>query len=247
MRIDITLPRGWEELTQEQLRFMLETMALATASKSDAAATEVEVRCLMHWGGLRLICRYGDGWLVRHSEEEGKLTAEQIAAAKGHLGWIREIPAYPVRLDTVDGAAAVEADLSAGFPLDSWLTCETLWQAYQLTEDEAQLKEMAATLYGRKGLRLTPGETIGVFYWWAAVKRMVADMFPHFFKPAGEGDQPSADDIRRGVDSQIRALTKGDITKEKDVLAMETMRALTELDALAREYDEMKAQCAVKN
>jgi hypothetical protein len=38
--------------------------------------------------------------------------------------------------------------------------------------------------------------------------------------------------------AQIRALTKGDITKESTVLKMDTWRALTELDALAREYDE---------
>jgi hypothetical protein len=41
------------------------------------------------------------------------------------------------------------------------------------------------------------------------------------------------------VDSQLRALTKGDITKEKEILAMDTWRALTELNALAREYEEL--------
>ena len=41
------------------------------------------------------------------------------------------------------------------------------------------------------------------------------------------------------MNAQIRALTKGDITKERDILNMDTWRALTELDALAREYEEI--------
>lgn len=37
----------------------------------------------------------------------------------------------------------------------------------------------------------------------------------------------------------IRALTKGDITKEREILALDTHRALTELDAQAKEYQEL--------
>ena len=44
--------------------------------------------------------------------------------------------------------------------------------------------------------------------------------------------------LKDAVNAQIRALTKGDVTKEKEVLAIDTWRALTELDALAKEYDE---------
>lgn len=40
------------------------------------------------------------------------------------------------------------------------------------------------------------------------------------------------------MNAQIRALTKGDITKEKEVLHLDTWRALTELDALAKEAEE---------
>ena len=41
------------------------------------------------------------------------------------------------------------------------------------------------------------------------------------------------------MNAQIRALTKGDVTKEAQILALDAMRALTELDALAREYEEL--------
>jgi len=68
-------------------------------------------------------------------------------------------------------------------------------------------------------------------------------MFPNFFKKVGgdsEAEPPSYDELRRNIDAQIRALTKGDITKEKEILSLDAMRALTELDAQAREYDEIR-------
>ena len=39
---------------------------------------------------------------------------------------------------------------------------------------------------------------------------------------------------------QLRALTDGDVTKEKEVLRLECWRALTELEAKAREAEELE-------
>ena len=42
--------------------------------------------------------------------------------------------------------------------------------------------------------------------------------------------------------SQLRALTGGDITKEEDVLNADTWSALSELNAKAREAEEMNRE-----
>ena len=42
------------------------------------------------------------------------------------------------------------------------------------------------------------------------------------------------------MNAQIRALTGGDITKEREVLKMDCWRALTELDAKAKDYEDMR-------
>ena len=39
---------------------------------------------------------------------------------------------------------------------------------------------------------------------------------------------------------QLRALTDGDVTKEKEVLRLECWRVLTELEAKAREAEELE-------
>ena len=75
-------------------------------------------------------------------------------------------------------------------------------------------------------------------------------LFPHFLRPAesaGSGSTPDYDTLRRNVDAQIRALTKGDVTKESQILALDTWRALTELDAQAREYEELNKRMSKKS
>lgn len=249
--LNLSVPKSWAELSQDQLRFLLQSMVdvqlanrnVGFASVDDYSAqtsAQVATLCFFKWTGLRLICAYADGWLVAHKGAEYKLTSGQVAAAISHLAWAKELPGEPVRLDVVDGAEAVPADISSGFTFDNWLSCETLWQAYQLTSDEDLLRQMAEILYRKPGIRPDAASTLGVFYWWAAVKAMVSDMFPNFFKPSGdEAEPPSAEGMRRNMDAQIRALTKGDITKESEILSMEAIRALTELDAQAREFDEL--------
>ena len=73
---------------------------------------------------------------------------------------------------------------------------------------------------------------------------------PHFLQPAAsvssenllEQGAPLGQRLQEAMNAQIRALTKGDITKEKQVLSMDTWRALAELDAQAKEYEELKRQ-----
>ena len=71
----------------------------------------------------------------------------------------------------------------------------------------------------------------------------------------GQNDPGSADgnllgatpaSVESAMNAQIRALTKGDVTKESEVLALDTWRALTELNAQAREYKELNAKMQSK-
>ena len=59
---------------------------------------------------------------------------------------------------------------------------------------------------------------------------------------------PNHLDIHKSMEeyAQIRALTKGDITKEKEILSLDTWRALTELNAQAKEYKQINAQINAK-
>lgn len=252
-RIDIVLPRSWQELSQTQLRQLLSVIVniqrinenKAWRDKEDYAASvsaQIQTRCVLLWCDMHVVCRYGRNWLVDIAGEEYVISAEAIAAAAARLDWVSLPPEVPVRLDSVDGEKAAPADLHTGLTFDKWLTCETLWQAYIARQDDHLLRQMAAHLYSKDDINIDDAETLGIFYWWVGVKNLYSRLFPHFFSPGTMtegGSAFDADSQRRSIDSQIRALTKGDITKESTVLAMDAFRAITELDALAREYDEL--------
>lgn len=253
-QLSLRAPQGWHELTQLQLRFLLATIARVNRANINArfrsqddfkhnVMAQVNTICLFRWNNLELIQPTENGWFVRHDGQELYLLAEQIAAATQFMNWTRDIPLEPVRLETVNGTHAVVADLSTGFSFDDWLACEALWQQYQMTQSNETLAAMAEILYRNEKIRLNEAESLGIFYWWASIKKMMAELFPNFFKvvdPNSVDGQPSYDDLRRSVDAQIRALTKGDVTKEAEILSLNAIRAITELDAQAREYDEIR-------
>ena len=107
---------------------------------------------------------------------------------------------------------------------------------------------MGRLLYDGEELMFGQAEKMNIFFWWTSLKAFFAKQFPNFFVPASApkdgnllGNTKSIGaQLQESMNAQIRALTKGDITKEKEVLAMDTWRALTELDALAREAEEWK-------
>lgn len=250
--LNLTAPTSWSELSQSQLDFLLRAISkvnhdnhnrpfLSVEDYTAQTAAQVAVYCLFQWNGVRVVTPYADAWLLAHGGREVVVSGGDIAAATDALAWISELPTEPVRLDRIDGADAIPADLGEKFSFDDWLSCETLWQGYQAVKSDSMLRQMAEILYNKPGITLSEHEALSIFYWWAGVKNLCNRLYPYFFQPAapGTGAEPTPDMLRRNMDAQIRALTKGDITKEELILSMPAHRALTELDALAREYDEL--------
>lgn len=250
--LNLTAPVSWKDLSDEQLDYLLRTIAKVNRANlnrhfrsvedfSAQTAAQVAVYCLFKWNSVKVITPYADAWLVTHDGQEFIVKAADIAAATAALAWVAELPDSPVRLDNIDGADAVDAELDDSFTFDDWLTCEALWQGYQIANSDKSLSRMAEVLYRKPDIKLREHETLSIFYWWSGLKNLCNRLYPNFFQsaPPGSAAEPDRDTIRRNMDSQIRALTKGDITKEALILEMPAHRALTELDALAREFDEL--------
>lgn len=90
-------------------------------------------------------------------------------------------------------------------------------------------------------LVMAPEERLGTFLWYTRVKKVMSESFPNFFRKADGNDGDftiSGREIESQYNIQLRALTDGDPTKEAAVLALDCWRALTELDAKARETKE---------
>jgi hypothetical protein len=132
-------------------------------------------------------------------------------------------------------------------PFETFLMAENLYQGFLHTRMDELLDELGSVLYGytqRHTFRAE--ERISIFYWYASLKEHLATTFSDFLQTRSDagatlmGGASLQQQLQRAMDTQIRALTKGDITKEQEILRMDTWRALAELNAQAREYQEIK-------
>lgn len=242
--INFLVPQGWHELSDRQLRYVYQLLA------NEFATDEVKTLCLLQWTGTKVIGRQDSGaYLLKKGKILFEVTPLTLAELLPHLDWLGSIPTVPVRLSKINRQHALPADFSE-VPFETFIICDNLYQGYLQTQNEDLLDQLGATLYG-KSMAFKPYERISIFYWFAALKDTFSRKFSDFFQPISTAtganllgsSTPSVEDA---MNAQIRALTKGDVTKEKEVLVLDTHRALTELNAQAREYKEQNAKTQSK-
>ena len=233
--IDLSIPKSWQELPDKELRYVFRLL------NGSFTITQVKARCLLRWAGMRVLRQEGALFVVRYKKQVFPISALQITEAISNLEWLGDFPSYPVRLSRIGFHRAVRADLQ-NVTFEDFLTLDNLYQGYLQTQKAALLHDMALILYQARFIRLTKEEATCIFYWFTSVKRYFASLFTHFFSTATDGEafSPSYKQLQDNVNTQIRALTGGDITKEREVLRMDCWRALTELDAKAKDYNELK-------
>jgi hypothetical protein len=234
--INLTIPKSWQELPDKELRFVFRLL------NGSFTLTQVKTRCLMRWAGMKVVRQDGALFIMRYRKQVFPISALQITEAISNLEWLGDFPVYPVRLSRICFHRAVNADLQ-NVSFEDFLTLDNLYQGYLQTQKENLLHDMALILYQARFIRLSKEEATSIFYWFTSVKRYFASLFTHFLGIAPTGGENAAlsyKQLQDNVNTQIRALTGGDITKERDVLRMDCWRALTELDAKAKDYDELQ-------
>ena len=242
----ISLPQSWSELSDQQLLFFFRQVA------RDLPLEEVLAICVCKWAHLSVLCRDDlHRVLVRQrtTKREVWLADWQLVFAMKTLKFLRQFAPMPVRIARLQGAVAQPADLQ-GVAFSDYLASENLYQGFLHTQSYDCLSDMARLLYPKLSDKaaLSKAELLSVFYWFASVKLYFSQLFPNFFSAVPEGNgnllgtAPTAigETLRQAMNAQIRALTSGDITKEARVLEMDCWRALTELDAKAKEAEEMR-------
>lgn len=175
------------------------------------------------------------------------LRLRQIQRATSVLDFLDSFAPIPVRIAKIGKYRALSADFEK-VPFEEFLYVENLFQGYLNTQSDELLLQMAQVLYASDHVKPSKAHLVGIFYWIASLKQYFASQFPNFYKPAtntdgnllGNGQPDIYHQLRESTNAMIRALTGGDITKEERILKMDTWRALTELDAKAREAEELR-------
>ena len=244
--MNINLPLSWSDLTDHQL------LDFFTLLSNDHSFEEILTLCLLRWGNLRVVRRLPSGdYLVKlraKPKTEAVLSLRKIHNATNTLAFLKSFPPFPTRITHICKAKAITADFQ-GVPFSTFISVDNYYQGFLQTQNYDLLRQTATLLYPSvKQETLTTAHCLMVFYWITSLKQYLARLFPHFLQSVprdpdnllGTSATAFGDTLRAAVNAQIRALTGGDITKENAVLEMDTWRALTELDAKAKECEDMK-------
>ena len=244
-QVAFDVPTCWEKLTQEQLRYVIRLLWLY--GEAPDWQERVKTAAFLHFCGLDVARRTDQGWLCR-VQKTGKaflLNPELLPSLLQHLDWICHAEQMNVRIEQVDGHRAVDFELRE-LMFGKYLMAENFYQAFLTGKDRQHLHSLAEILYavpdGSDTAAFTEEILTGVFLWFGAAKQLLGQWFPNFLKPAGEGGgSVTRENLYENTQAQIRLLTKGDVTKQKYILEQtDTWTALAELDALAKEAEEIK-------
>ena len=240
---NISLPTSWAELTDKQLHMVYNLFA------RDLSAAEVKTLCLVKWNGLKVLSQLPDKrFLIKREKEQVVLSTRQIQQATSVLDFLDSFAPMPVRIGRIGKYRALPADFEK-VPFEEFLFVENLFQGYLNTQQDELLLQMAQVLYASDHVKPSQAHLVGIFYWMVSLKQYFAGLFPNFYKPSsnnsssnllGNGQSNTYSQLRDTTNAMIRALTGGDITKEAAIMKMDTWRALTELDAKAREAEELR-------
>lgn len=231
--LKISTPKSWQELTPPQLRYILTLQAQGIPSGT------IQVSAFLHFAGLKIYKTEGEFLRLRAGMKVYRVKASDIAMAAMALDFITDPPTHPQLLPELAGKQAKDAELH-GVPFAHYLQMENYMQQYLRTKDATLLTPVLALLYEDNLQEEDIDDTARymVLHWYNGLKPFLAQTFSDLFCPAAgaEGEEP---DLRELMLAQIRALTGGDVTKEKQVLNVDTWTALAELNAKAREAKEV--------
>lgn len=238
--LKLSLPRSWKELTQDQLHYVC--TLLASGVKMD----ELKHYCFLHFGNFKVVSRWGEDWIIGIrtgfiSRREFFFSKEELAALSCRwLGWMDRQPEVVVRIVSEKRFKAINPYLH-GLPFEDYLVLENLWQGFLYSKESEPLDRMVRILY-QNDINAVPSVLrASTMLWFNAFKMFCFDHWPNLFSHSASGGEGEVD-VESITNMQIRALTGGDITKEKEILQMDVWRALTELDAKAKEAKEQRQQ-----
>lgn len=250
--INLFAPQSWHDLTQKQLRYVF--FLLATFADTTVVKTYMFVR----FTGIRVLCKNRFGWKCAYRPTNKRrykvfyLATWQINSFLKQLSWVDSTETMDNRLDVVQGLQAVHPLLQADaktkrvVSFGDYLCMEQQYQLFHCTRKAEHIDKLASFLYRRPDfsrptlLSLSPTEQVATLAWFAHIKYVMAHAFKHFFRKVNDAEEISELSVLDSINTQIRALTDGDVTKEQAVKTIDCWRALTELDAKAREADELR-------
>lgn len=245
--VQVSLPKSWHILNFRQAQIIGKFLAgglTTVAARAAAFFALADIQILATAGdGKSYLCR------LRHGDRRiFRLSVDEALDFSTEIEWIFTPPVMPWQPPL---SAYLSKRVSPWQPdfgnmmFGKYLELDSLLMGYIVGKRREMLGLLTASLFAPTSrsvdrVMTAPWLQMLALTWMLSVKNYLYTRFPNLFPQGeGDGDIPDPKAVRRAVDVQIRALTKGDATKEEQVLHLNLYRALAELDAQAREAYEL--------
>lgn len=246
--IDITMPKSWLELTAKIYKDVCKAFAAPHLSVLD-----IKIALMLRWEKMKVVKSEENNHII--SIKTGgtvqliKLSDDEIYNLSTIMNWLEDLPPVSLRPDMICGRRARDKGLES-LTFEQFIILDNTLQGYIATLDNKLLLQIGRILYPDNTLfgifrrfRPKPWQMTAILFWISGAKKLFAKRYPTFFQPtAGKQKRLDADIIRRNVETMLRALTKGDITKDRQIRDAPLYAALAELEAIAIESEKLKAK-----
>ena len=245
MKIELTAPRNFGEMTEKELRYLIDLLVAGQTEK------QIHVKCFIRFTGIKTIMNIGDTYYFVKPKMKGffKLTSEEVSNFATSFKYLTS------KYEGLTPFARIglyhPADkLLRNITFAKYIEAENHYQAYIFKKEDKYLVKLLTVLYfsNEKSMQrnATAADRTMCLLWFIGIKEYFARKFKYLFgKVQGNEEEEDGDPVPPNmyeiITNQVRMLTEGDITKNKQVLSSPTWDALTELDNKCREYKELKS------
>ena len=232
--LEIKMPTGYQDLNQKQLRYVYLLMS------QQRTADEIKTYCFLRFAGMMVLKRVAsEVYEVRSGMRTYNVSVASIAASLSVLDWLEKPAPFPTRLEQIGKAKALPP-LMQRLPFGQFLVLEMLYQGFILSQNYEAIQDMAAIMYPGLNKKLDGPEIQNIIMWFCSAKLYYAYKWTYLFAKSDDDDGEDDIDPEKNMNTMLRALTGGHPEREKDIEALDTFRALEELDQKAREAQEFK-------
>lgn len=245
MRIDITLPKSWHDLTQVQF---LKVTRLFLKNYQEHELLSHALLIITGWKiepGRMIQTTEETDFLVKPEKGDSFwISAEMFYTLATKLKWITDNFQLPAAVPGIRGFVLPNLKLY-GATLEQYLMADNFLQAYQHTQKPQYLNLLLASLFLRKNEEFNAERVTlnarrfkfvrfyrknAVLFWFMGVKDWLASKYPYVFSGSSNDLSPSD-----AVINLMTALNGGDITRNKQILQSHLHEALNELNLLSQQ------------
>ena len=231
MRIDLNIPKSWNEITGTQL-IQLAKVFLRFREKPDFLT-----RCFFLFSGWRPLQRrqfIQDGttfYWFKHGNDKFFLGVNLFTYLVQKLNWITTGIQLPKSMPPVTGYRHCNIKLFSVI-LEDYLNAENYYNAFIQTEDRKYLGKLFRVFYKRKKLavRLWPVsrfQKYAVFMWFTGARNYLAVKYPYLFSGNSESGTVSPDEQ---ILNLLSSLNNGDVTANDKIFKSHVHECFHELN-----------------